>query len=161
MGAEKWLSAGEAVEIIRHRFDASIGRAQAILERARASGEVRSEILLVLNDDGIVGMGVRPGRAARPGARPAGVDKDDLLHWLDQQEPQATKAPKRSQGKRDRAREAIAAKWPAGIPGAHKLPNDILCREVNDWVKTDCKKQSIPPVDFSNDTILRAAGRKN
>ena len=161
MADDQWLSAQKAIEIIRRRIDTSIGRAEAILQRARASGEVRAEPSLLMADDGVVGMYMRPGNPNAERYQPR-ISEADFLDWLTRrEEPQETKAPKRSQGKRDRAREAIAAKWPAGIPDAHKLPNDILCREVNDWVKADCKKQSIPPVDFSNDTILRAAGRKN
>jgi hypothetical protein len=44
------------------------------------------------------------------------------------------------------------------VPAA--LQNVTLCRQVVDWLKTDCKNQNIPFVEISDDTILRAAGRQ-
>lgn len=164
MKKEQWLPADEAVEIIRRRFDASVGRAQAILKRARTSGEVRSEPTVVLDDDGLVGVGVRPGGTnAAWISRPAGVDKDDLLHWLDREagsieKPTQDRKPtqRRTQPLRGRAAEAIAALWPAGVPDQAKLPNKSFDSAVNDWLKADCMKRDIPYVALKRDTLLRA-----
>jgi len=65
---------------------------------------------------------------------------------------------KRSRKRRERANEAIRALWRASVPRA--IENQALCTEVNEWLKNDCKKRGIKHVDISNDTILRAAGRR-
>jgi hypothetical protein len=60
-----------------------------------------------------------------------------------------------------RAQEAIAALWADGVPSETLLPNPVLCTQVNDWLKTDCKARNLQFLLISNDTVLRAAGRKS
>jgi hypothetical protein len=136
---EDWLSRTEAIELINNRFPgASIGKCEAILRAACASGEVR---MLVFEEHLDVDKG---------------YNKDDLAYWLGQQGP-PEKPQAKPVGKGKRAAEAIEALWPAGIPAA--LANKVLCSQVIDWIKNDCDKQQIPFVDISDDTILRQAGR--
>jgi hypothetical protein len=54
----------------------------------------------------------------------------------------------------ERARRAIEELYPEGVPGQAVEPNVNLCRRVGEKLK----KQGLP--DVSNDTILRAAGRR-
>jgi hypothetical protein len=62
---------------------------------------------------------------------------------------------RRSQPTRKRAEDIIKELYPGGVPEPPVLPNAILCRRVGEKLK-----QSRLP-DVSNDTILRAAGRRN
>ncbi|MGB9392840.1 MAG: hypothetical protein WCB70_23000 [Xanthobacteraceae bacterium] len=68
--------------------------------------------------------------------------------------------PKRARNKRDRARRAIDALWPHGAPDQSTLENGSLCSQVSDWLKRESERQGIQHVAISDDTILRAAGRK-
>jgi hypothetical protein len=182
MPAETWLSFSEQVQLVRARLSASVGRSEALVRQAHASGEVRPEPLLswaqrkapagmdpvsflLMTDDGVVGMDLRPG-AWKPG----GVDrngnsvsrrhsKDDLLDWLDRQtlqHPQQGKAGerKRAQDMRDVADHAIATLWPNGSPTRAELPNKRLCGKVKKWLEAN--SFAVP----SDTTILRAAGRR-
>ena len=55
---------------------------------------------------------------------------------------------------RERAQLAILAVYPDGVPSPIVEPNAMLCRRVGDWLKDN----HLP--DVSDDTILRAAGRR-
>jgi hypothetical protein len=96
--AKPWLSFREAVEIVQARLDASIGRSEALVRAAQTSGEVRArvagindsrpgEAVLLLHDDGILGVG--HATAIR-------LSENDLLDWLDRQQPIAVAAQPRS-----------------------------------------------------------------
>jgi len=63
-------------------------------------------------------------------------------------------ATSRSRPTLERARRAIQELYPQGVPGQAAEPNAILCRRVGEKLK----KEKLP--DVSNDTILRAAGRR-
>jgi hypothetical protein len=54
----------------------------------------------------------------------------------------------------ERARGAIKELYPNGIPGQAAEPNTNLCRRVGEKLK----QAGLP--DVSDDTILRAAGRR-
>jgi hypothetical protein len=104
--SEEWLTFGEAVEIARMHLGASIGRSQAVINAARASGEVRvhnpANPTLLMADDGVVGMGMRPGAQHKAGVTADGkmivrstvststchINSDDLLDWLSRQHPE-------------------------------------------------------------------------
>jgi hypothetical protein len=75
-------------------------------------------------------------------------------------EPATSTARAAAQNKRTRAKQAITALWPAGAPPAAALPPGVLCAKVSDWLKADCETHHLPRLDISDDTILRAAGRK-
>jgi hypothetical protein len=172
MSAEQWISFQQAVKIVRVRLNASIGRAEAVVRAARASGEVRSrpnrdaDVVLLTADDGIVGMSLRPGAKHRMEEFTTVVplsSRSDLLDWLDRQGPQPKPKPaetKRPQDKRQRARLAIKARWPNGAPDRTALPNKLFCAEVNKQLKADCEKLGIAHTDADSTTILRAAGRR-
>jgi hypothetical protein len=64
------------------------------------------------------------------------------------------KQAQRQQPARERAKLAIASLYPKGVPDQITKPNTILCRELARWLKVN----RLP--DLSNNTILRAAGRK-
>jgi hypothetical protein len=62
--------------------------------------------------------------------------------------------PATRQPHRERARRALDAMFPEGIPDAATIPNKLLAKQVNDWL--EARKQ--PPVRLR--TIQRAAGRR-
>jgi hypothetical protein len=68
----------------------------------------------------------------------------------------ATKEQRRvkSRPQLERARNAIMALYPNGVPGQAEEPNTMLCRRVGD----ELKRRNLSNV--SDDTILRAAGRR-
>ena len=162
MSDEQWLSFKEAVKLIRSHLNASIGRAEALLRSAHQSGEVRSyqANVLLLTDDGLLsGFGGRSQSVLEEQR----FSEHDLLDWLDRQDVEPAKAtPKRqhSSPKQDRAKEAVEALWQNDVPNQSRLPKQSLCREVIDWLKSDCKKRNVEFFEISNDVILRAAGRK-
>jgi hypothetical protein len=177
--SKEWLTFTEAVEIVRAHLDASVGRAEAGTNAARASGEVRfqnpADPVLLMADDGLVGMDMRPGAQNKDGVTADGklivhgtistsmfqINKDDLLDWLSRQAPSKSELPKpRTQAKRTRVRDAIEALWPNGIPGQSVLPHHLLCIKVQDWLKNDSKNQGVPAQVISDDTILRAVDRR-
>jgi hypothetical protein len=181
--SEQWLTFREAVEIVRAHLGASIGRSEAVMNKARASGEVRfrnaTDPVLLLADDGLVGMNLRPGALGKAGISADGkavthrttsanvsrISKDDLLDWLGRHHPDKV-APKlepvkpRAQIKRSRVQTALKELWKNEPPEQSVLPNSLLCKTVQDWLKHDSKNQGVPALGISDDTILRAAGRK-
>jgi hypothetical protein len=66
--------------------------------------------------------------------------------------PERQRRP-RSQPERDRAKDALAALYPKGVPDQGTLSNVRLHKAVGDW----CQQNGRP--EISKDTILRAAGR--
>jgi hypothetical protein len=168
--ADEWCSFQELVNIVRRRLNASIGRSEAIVIAALASGEVRKpkpKPAIIGPDDGLVDFDMRPGTyTGQIQIRP--YSKEDFLDWLDRHHPEITEVTEvaeatpvaRAQSKRLRAQQAVEALWPKELPGSETLPNKSLCQLVNKWLMDDCKKHGIPPLDIGNDTILRAAGRK-
>jgi hypothetical protein len=179
--SEEWITFREAVDIVRAHLGSSIGRSEAVTNAARASGEVRFQNpaapVLLLADDGLVGMGMRPGTQDKAGVTADGkpimhrvistsmfqISKDDLLDWLRRQaqapaEPDLSRP--RTRTKRTRVDGAIQALWENGPPDQSVLSNVLLCKKVGDWLKADCQKQNVPVDVPSDDTILRAAGRK-
>jgi hypothetical protein len=104
--SEEWITFSEAVEIVRAHLGASIGRSEAVTKAARTSGEVRFQNragpVLLMADDGLVGMDMRPGAQDKVGITADGkpivhrttstsmfqISKDDLLDWLGRQAPQ-------------------------------------------------------------------------
>jgi hypothetical protein len=150
---EQWISFSEAAQLVRVHIRSSIGRAEAIVRTALSSGEVRSgyDGALLLADDGLMDM------------RPDRFSKDDLLDWLDRHlsaTPSQPTGRNRAQDIRDRAKEAIDALWPQGPPSRADLSSKTLCDQVRYWVATECRKRGLHPMKPSDDTILRAAGRK-
>ena len=82
---------------------------------------------------------------------------EDLHYWLSAA-PSTEEAPstkKLARPQRERAKEAIDALWPDGVPPQSKLRNTSLLKCVHDHLKKNDSPESI-----SDDTILRAAGRK-
>ena len=65
-----------------------------------------------------------------------------------------TGARRKSGPKLESAQRAIRELFPEGVPGQAVEPNSNLCRRVGEKLK----EQGLP--DVSNDTILRAAGRR-
>ncbi|WP_143035618.1 hypothetical protein [Bradyrhizobium sp. Rc2d] len=98
---DRWLTPEQAATLIRQRVGGSVGRSQGILGAARSSGEVRSRAsadpVLLMADDGVVGMDMRPGAQNKGGVNSDGkpvvhhlsadasgarISEDDLLDWL-------------------------------------------------------------------------------
>jgi hypothetical protein len=155
---EMWLRFHEAVAVVRQHRPGSIGRTEALVLQAGASGEVRSL------ERGVEDFSQRYGSKAKTISV---LSKDDLIDWLNRNvpptvpaKPAAPSARAATRNKRDRAEQAVRALWPAGVPAPAALPPAVLCKQVSDWLKADCKAHHLPAVDISDDTILRAAGRK-
>jgi hypothetical protein len=162
-----WLSRKEALDIVRHHLKSSPGRAERIFKDACTSGEVRAvdaSPVRLLNDDGIVGMDLRPGGKdyalafREPNSKHS---SEDLLDWLNRYHPIVSPScvtPKSN--KLARVQQAIHIKWPNGVPSAAELPNKILVSSVLSWIKKDCEERGIPFAPISEKHIRRAAGRK-
>jgi hypothetical protein len=133
--------------------------------------------VLLTADDGIVGVNMRAGAQDKAGVTADGksiihktpsakivrrISEGDLLDWLGRHHPARAAAPPkpRPRNKRARVDSAIRAMWGDALPGAEILSNSALCKQVSDWLKADSKKQNVPAEIPSDDTILRAAGRK-
>jgi hypothetical protein len=179
---DRFLSRAQALDIVQHLLNSSRGLAEKVLKEAYESGEVRRQYplrdpILLLPDDGILGMDLRPG-AENPGglsAPPLGrpwweeeddpLSEDDLLDWLNRKYPSAPRGPeerraaekadrKRSGGvKRANADRAVKAIW-NGPPPEHLTPGEIV-----DKMARHLKAQGITNV--GRDTMLRAAGKKH
>jgi hypothetical protein len=74
-------------------------------------------------------------------------------------EAQEPKTPSRPAYKKVRAQQAIRALWPPNGVVPEILGNGPLCKKVAEWIEEDCKRQNVPQLSISDDTILRAAGR--
>jgi hypothetical protein len=83
----------------------------------------------------------------------------DFSHWLDQQ-PANREATTKPAGKhpRDVVKHAINELWPDEVP--KELVNKAVVKLVRDKLAKDCEKKGLPLLPVSDDTILRAAGRK-
>jgi hypothetical protein len=152
--------------------------AQAIGEVLKAGIERHSAELInrSLSSSSVLMMTVVPGGA--PALAPIGKRADAIKMWIDEAEfesasggergdafvpDQSTAArthePSRT-GRRkskpalERARGAIKDLYPNGVPGQAVEPNPVLCRRVGDKLKQSGLR------DVSDDTILRAAGRR-
>jgi hypothetical protein len=82
---------------------------------------------------------------------------EDLHYWLSAapSTEEAPSAKKRSRPQRERAKAVIDTLWPDGVPPQNELRNASLLKRVNNHLKKIGSPESI-----SDDTILRAAGRK-
>jgi hypothetical protein len=102
MSQDDWLTLSKAAGLIRDRLGCTPGRAEAILQEARSSGEVRAiqgrGPIYIGTDDGVVDFNARPGAFNGYGSRcPATAENAELsdldfLGWLNQKYPvEATK----------------------------------------------------------------------
>jgi hypothetical protein len=94
-----------------------------------------------------------------PGEKPAisrPVGHADPLTALtdDKSEPAGRRGRVKGRPSLERAFRVIAELYPGGVPEPSREPNKNLCRRVGDKLKDD----GMP--GLSNDTILRAAGRR-
>ncbi|MGY3358830.1 hypothetical protein ACVWZK_005493 [Bradyrhizobium sp. GM0.4] len=182
---ERWLTTGQAVALVRQRLGGSEGHSEKVLRDARASGEVRvqpadPDPVLLMADDGVVGMDLRPGAQDKGGVTSDGklivhnlarhprkaetISEDDLVDWLDRKPGDSkakhtdskitTQRPKgRAQGRA--AQEAIKACFPDGMPDVLEMPNGAVAAKLAVWLK-----MHRPAVaKMSDKTLLRAAGR--
>jgi hypothetical protein len=100
--SERWLTFGQASEIIRARLDASVGRSEAVLQAARTSGEVRTQEPVFLNDDGVVGLRLRQISVRR-------FSEADLLDWLGRHHPEQRAPGRRGRPSHDWSKISAAA----------------------------------------------------
>jgi hypothetical protein len=161
---EPWLSFYTATQEIERRLGMSRGVAQKTLRELCSSGAIRSQKQPYTTVNSAP-QGEGPWERIEPsewrdreidlmtdadGCRYlVDVSENDFRQWLDQED-----APERQSGPRKRglAKQAVDALWPKGVPP--HLSNKEVEQEVADHMKI---KGLTPP---SNDTILRAAGRK-
>jgi hypothetical protein len=147
---EQWFRFHEAVALVRQRRPGSIGKTEALVRAAAASGEVRS-----------LARGVEDySQGHRRVVKISVLNKDDLLDWLDRHEPRPQPAETkpiamRKQNKRDRAKAAAQSIWGTDGPPSH-LENSVICKEVCAEFKKRGEK-----ANMDDATILRAVGRKN
>ena len=158
MSEETWLSFTKAVQMVHARTRASVGRSQAIVREAIASGEVRTAksrtaSLYLIGDDGLEGL--INDREADEWATKLNVE--DLIDRLDRTPPAAgsgrQKSP-REQHDRKRAKKAAVAIWGEARAPEH-LTNGQTCTAIIDELKRGGQKD-LP----SDSTMLRAVGRK-
>jgi hypothetical protein len=125
--SDRWLTFGEAVEIVRKNLGgASTGRSEAVTNAARASGEVRFQNpdrpVLLMADDGIVGMDMRPGAQNKGGVTSDGkpithrpvntmyqISEGDLLDWLGRHHPEQRAPGRRGRPSHDWSKISAAA----------------------------------------------------
>ena len=166
MANEQWLSLGEATAFVRARLNCGVGRAQAMIRQALASGEVRKKVggIRLMHDDGVVGMHLRSGVQNESGVEESVyswlLSKDDLTEWFDHNVGRAPARAAPGGNKKARAAEAIDTIWKGKVPDQKTLPNDLLLRQVADWLHSDCGRRNIPFEEIGRDTVLRAAGRR-
>jgi hypothetical protein len=106
---------------------------------------------------------LRPSQPAEGGA-PVAVARPDAQPIKPELPPPPPSSPPTAAGKAgskapklERAQRAIAACFPSGVPDVAALSNKELCRKIADWLKV----QAPPQGAISDDTILRAAGRRS
>jgi hypothetical protein len=181
--SDEWLGDHDAVALIRNARGVSGAVAVKLLVEACAEGLVRSRQRacweekdfglaiphFVWHDahfaDGVVfeagtDMYTHPSEEGGYGHGVNGIiafNAEDLHYWLSAA-PSTEEAPstkKRARPQRERAKDAIDALWPNGVPPQSELRNASLLKRVNDHLKKNGH-----PEPISNDSILRAAGRK-
>jgi hypothetical protein len=165
-----------ADEVGRQVLNLHQRHAQAIGEVLKAGIERHSAELInrSLSSSSVLMMTVVPGGA--PALAAIGKRADTIKLWIDEAEFESpsggqgddafvpdqaarTDEPSRT-GRRkskpalERARGAIKDLYPNGVPGQAVEPNPVLCRRVGDKLKQSGVR------DVSDDTILRAAGRR-
>jgi hypothetical protein len=98
MATDEWITFSEATEIIRARLDYSIGRAEAVVQQTKTSGEIRS-LRSLMAFDGIID----PHNPPEAGA--VRYSRDDLVDWIGRQVP--TAPPSRYPGDAELIREGL------------------------------------------------------
>ena len=148
---EDCLSCDEAAQLVRELHGTTVGRAMALVRTARKSGDVRC---VPTRHWVIFGDQLFPP----PSEADILLSKDDLMDWLSRHPDLSTnktspdQQKRRSRRRRNEAKEAIETHWPDGVP--QHVRDVEVCHQVSKMLKAD--KRPIP----SDDTILRAAGRK-
>jgi hypothetical protein len=181
---EYWLTFHEAVEIITSQCRVSTGKAEAMVREALASGEIRykpTDGPFLFDGPSLRIQGDDDRQSDHPNLdllleenRKSWFSTEDFSCWLNRKMPSGksaqivvraeddqTKIKDQDQGKRGRAKAAIEALWPDGVPEQQILPNKDLIVKVVAWLKDDCERREMSFYPIGADTILRAAGRKN
>jgi hypothetical protein len=165
VASPKWLPFDGLVQIVLARFRISVGAAEGTVRKALASGDIRRlpEPVLLVYDDGMMDMNLRPGAVNKGGVElpdvhyPGRYSVDDFLYWLrlnplqtERVTRQAEPATKpRKQPKRDIIKGALKALFPPdGKPDP--MPFHALRKRLE-------KKLGYVP---SRDTLLRVLGRR-
>ncbi len=154
-----------ADDVGRRVFNLHLRHALAIGNVLKAAVEGHSAELVnrSLPPSSLLMMTVLPGAAPAPAT--IGKRADPLPAWVDEVEAAPESAgrglperPQRRRGKSqpalERARGAINELYPSGDPGQAAEPSANLCRRVGENLK------QAGLLGVSNDTILRAAGRR-
>jgi hypothetical protein len=93
---DKWITLSEALALIGDRLGYGPGRSEAILQKARSSGEVRAiqglDPIYIGTDEGLIDFNARPGAYNAGGyaygsrcpatAADAELSYEDLLDWI-------------------------------------------------------------------------------
>jgi hypothetical protein len=125
--ADKMLSRQEAVEVVRQRYNTSVGKAEKIIEDALSSGEVRA-----VDYEGIIGVL---------------ISHDDLISWLDRKHPTEEQIRQATERHWITYEQAIAA-----IRDHHNCPEGWAIKKL-DEAEASGAVQSYrpPPPDYSQD----------
>jgi hypothetical protein len=134
----RMLSFGEAIALVRQRLNVSSGRAAEVIREALKSRELR-----IIRDDHIDPIS----------SSLFAIVEADFLDWLNRQVASHATTPQAARPDRERVRQAAIELWGTAGPPDH-LSNLSICREVAQWLKKNHQ------ADISDDTILRAVGRK-
>jgi hypothetical protein len=169
---EEWLNFHLAAEEIAQRCDVSVGVAQRMLREACAQGDIRSQREpYSRKGQEIEGEGppelIKPSEWLRDQVDLTtdadgceyfvDVNEDDFRYWLDRQTTNTTDN-KSTRPRRDHVSRIITELWPGEIP--KELVNKAVVKLVRDKLAKDCEQKNLPLLAVSDDTILRAAGRK-
>jgi hypothetical protein len=178
------LSLSEAATLVRERCDCSNGKAKEALRRAGLGGRLEAGGSIPLSAHPNPDVRARHSARRREALKPADWDNNidwiagtvgpyssvlivraSIEAWLGTEPPAAQVKPiesrrKGSSHKKDRAAQAIKDLWPQGVPDPKYLPNSELCRTVSNRIAEDDRQQGLRPINISDDTILRAAGRQ-
>jgi hypothetical protein len=139
------LSFGEAITLVRQRFNVSSERAAAVVRDALKSGELH-----IIRDDHVDPIS---------GSQFAIVE-GDFLDWLNRQvatqatTPQVVRKPDRERAKQAAIEQAVFELWGTAGPPDH-LSNLSICRDVAQWLKKNGEA-----ADINDGTILRTVGRR-
>ena len=179
MTEEGWITFYEAAREIQLRVGGSVAEAQMLLRRACGDELIRTMQAPYESEqqppfEFWTRVAPRAWRQREVDYDPPDRDgcnlvvmihKDDFGQWLNKHIAATLSPPgrlwhkraERRQPKRDLARQVIDDLWPGDIPD---VTDAEITRQVHNRLPEYCKENNLPRGSISDDTILRAAGRK-
>ena len=181
MTESEWIAFYAAARDIHQRIGGSLAEAQMKLRRACRDGLIRTMKALYEDERQLpfeFWARIAPHEWSEREVDYDGLDadgckvmamihEDDFRQWLNKQQPtmaDASSPPgslldkRATRAKRELVRRIIADLYPGGIPGL--VTNPEIAKQVQERLPAYCKENNLPRRQISDDTILRAAGRK-